>query len=152
MNTLTLVRRWRTDDTTMGELYHGDIKLCYMLEDKYREIIGNSVVEWKVSGRTAIPAGRYPLIQTMSNRFKRVMPLLVGVPGFAGVRIHSGNTHEDTEGCLLVGLGHSGVRAVTDSRLAMHKIDDLLHAWQVDDHPGKAEINIICNWSDHAPL
>jgi len=152
MNLLTLTRRWKTDDATMGDLYHGVDKICYTLEDKYREISGNSVVEWKVPGRTAIPVGRYPLIVNYSNRFKRLMPLLVGVPGFDGVRIHSGNTHEDTEGCLLVGLGHMGMRVLTDSRLAAQRMDDLLHKWQVDGKPGKAEIEILNQWSSYAPL
>ena len=69
--------------------------LCYTLEDIVRDE--------KVHGRTAIPAGTYPLRISRSFRFKRDLPEVMNVPNYSGVRIHGGNTHENTEGCPLVG-------------------------------------------------
>jgi hypothetical protein len=92
---LKLVRDSSTDDTTIGNLYIENEWFCFTLEDKVREK--------KIYGETAIPAGIYKLVITWSPRFKRQLPLLVDVPGFDGIRIHPGNTHKNTEGCILVG-------------------------------------------------
>lgn len=53
--------------------------------------------------KTAIPRGIYKVILSYSNRFKRILPELLSVKGFAGIRIHSGNKAVDTHGCILVG-------------------------------------------------
>jgi hypothetical protein len=93
---------------------------CFTLEDVRRET-DEPVEKWKIPGKTAIPEGVYNVVVTPSQRFKRDLPLLENVPGFSGVRIHSGNTAEDTEGCILVGTvkAHD---SVLNSRLAFEQL------------------------------
>jgi len=90
-------RRWFNEKATIGELFlDGDVlRQAYTLEDPVREI--------KIPDETAIPPGRYEVILNYSVRFKRIMPRLLNVPGYKGILIHSGNTPENTRGCLLVG-------------------------------------------------
>lgn len=95
---------------TIGRLYIDGKYFCDTLEDRVRDL--NK--EAKVKGRTAIPTGRYKVFLTYSPRFKRILPLLDSVPQFTGVRIHRGNTHKDTEGCILVGYNRE-VGKVLDS-------------------------------------
>ena len=96
MPDIIVQRTWKTAKSTIGQLTFGNFN-CFTLEDTER------APGVKVAGQTAIPAGRYEVQMTFSPRFQRNMPLVMGVPGFAGIRIHSGNTAEDTEGCLLLG-------------------------------------------------
>jgi hypothetical protein len=65
--------------------------------------------------------GTYAVRLTMSPRFGRILPLLIDVPGFDGVRIHPGNTAADTEGCLLVGTGRTE-DTITGSRDAFNAL------------------------------
>lgn len=90
-------------DVTIGALSIDGDFFCWVLEDPVREVAGKPVAEWKIKGQTAIPYGTYAVQITQSQRFGRLLPLLIGVQGFDGIRIHAGNTVADTEGCLLVG-------------------------------------------------
>ena len=112
---------------TIGEMYIDGKLQCYTLEDTVREQEGMPVKEWKIPNKTAIPCGEYELIMSMSNRFKKVMPELKKVEGFAGVRIHAGNTQEDTEGCILVGRRRA-VTKILESRLAVNALYPLIQA------------------------
>jgi len=104
---ITVKRKTRTDISTIGELDINGTFECYTLEDKDRGLLQTmsltDIKSKKVDGKTAIPAGRYELAITFSDRFQKYLPLLLNVPGYEGVRIHNGNTAADTEGCLLLG-------------------------------------------------
>ena len=115
------VRSTVSEVTVMGR------RLCYVLEDVVREVTGAPVSSWKVKGETAIPAGRYEIVIDMSTRFGKLMPHLLGVDGFAGIRIHPGNTDADTEGCLLPGteVGPAN-NSVLNSRTAYTTWFDIL--------------------------
>jgi hypothetical protein len=106
-------RLHRTDNSTIGELTIDGKFECYTLEDVERYV--------KIKGETAIPKGTYKVIINQSNRFKRLLPLLIGVPNFEGVRIHAGNSNHDTEGCILVGQNRS-VDYITKSRKAFDSL------------------------------
>jgi len=114
---LMLERVQQDSDVTIGSLsVDGDWE-AWCVEDAVREVPGQSVWQWKVAGKTAIPRGTYEVKITPSARFKRDLPILLSVPGFDGIRIHPGNTAEQTEGCLLPGADRFA-KSVGRSRVA----------------------------------
>lgn len=118
---ITIKRHTPREHCTIGDLWIDGLWECFVLEDKVREIPGKPVSEWKVKGETAIPAGTYKVIINRSPRFNKDLPLLLKVPGFEGVRIHSGNSSSDTEGCILVGK-RVVMDTVVESRLAFNAV------------------------------
>lgn len=101
-------RKWKKDGYTISRVFVNGVYFgCNALEDTDRGISKtdsiNEIKNKKIYGSTAIPVGEYECVYTYSNRFKKYLPLLLGVPGFEGVRIHSGNSAKDTEGCILIG-------------------------------------------------
>lgn len=114
---LTLTRFLFNDQCTIGQLEIDGRFECWTLEDVVRPA--------KIFGETAIPAGRYQVVITRSPRFRRDLPLLVNVPNFTGVRIHSGNVAGHTEGCILVGQ-IKGQYSIARSRAAFATLFDKL--------------------------
>lgn len=128
-----------TPKSTIGRLFVNGEFECYTLEDRARP------QEIKIPGATCIPCGTYWLAINYSKRFQRLMPELLKVPGFAGIRIHAGNTDADTEGCILVGASR-GQDRIGRSQAAFRKLFGKLKAARtgggtvrvaVADAPGK---------------
>lgn len=103
---IKIIRDTFTDNTTIGKLYINNEFFCFTLEDAVRDY------GVKVKGATAIPRGNYYVKISKSYRFKRDMPMVFTEPNgyelinrgvsFKGIRMHGGNTHKNTEGCILV--------------------------------------------------
>lgn len=125
---LTLQREASTDESTPGKLFVNGRFECFTLEDVVREVPGLRVAAWKVASRTAIPTGTYHVTIDMSQRFGKQMPHILNVEDFDGVRIHSGNTSADTEGCILLGQDRNGPDEVINSRAAFNAFFPKLQA------------------------
>jgi hypothetical protein len=93
---LKLIRTKFLPTHTIGQLYINEEYFCFVLEDVVR-------YGQKIPGETAIPYGTYPITMETSPRFGPDCLTVRNVPDFTGIRIHSGNTAADTEGCLIVG-------------------------------------------------
>ena len=123
MKKLTLKRIAKKADYTIGRLEdENGNRICDTLEPTWRNYKGG---ELKVPRKSAVPEGTYPVVITKSKKFGKYLPLLVGVPGFEGVRIHSGNTVNDTEGCILVGQNLIKGKVLL-SRLTLEKLMRLI--------------------------
>lgn len=118
---LTLNRIFLGSSATIGELLINDKHLCDTIEDRVRP------EGEKVYGKTAIPEGTYEVKLTHSPRFKKILPEILNVPNFSGIRIHTGNSSKDTEGCIIVGTWDGEKEDwVGSSKIAFDKLMTLL--------------------------
>lgn len=131
---LEVLRFFSGKDDTLGALFdvtNGRKFLAFTLEDEYRSI--------KKAGETRIPSGTYKItLRTeggFHNKYKvkfdfhKGMLWIRDVPGFEYILIHTGNTDEDTAGCLLVGtsvtqigVGDSAIKRLVDSTSAYKSV------------------------------
>ena len=125
---LTLKRIALRQTYTIGKLYIDDDYFCDTLEDTVRDLNKDGKFdngEKKINGKTAIPYGTYEIKWTYSPRFKKYTPQIMNVPSFEGIRIHSGNSSTDTEGCLLLGENKK-VGMVLNSKATINKFYPLI--------------------------
>lgn len=125
-----LVKRIFTNkEYTIGHLYIDGEYFCDTMEDTDRGLTNemplSEIKKKKVHGKTAIPTGEYKVSMTYSPRFKMILPLLLNVEGFNYIRIHAGNTAENTDGCLLVGFNKIKGRVVESKKTLGELLDKL---------------------------
>ena len=121
-----VVERFMFDKNyTMSRVYVDDKFYCFGLEPYDASITKETPVEDIKSlktkyGKIAVPLGEYELVYNWSNKYQKMLPLVMDTPGFAGVRLHAGNKIDDTRACLLLGKFYmNGV--ISDSRATMNK-------------------------------
>lgn len=126
---IRLKRIARKDGYTIGQMSLNGDYFCDTLEDTDRGLNSamsvDEILSKKRKGITAIPTGEYDVILTFSPRFKRVLPLLLNVPGYQYIRVHNGNRPDSTEGCLLVGENKAKGQ-VLNSRATLEKLMSVL--------------------------
>ena len=110
---LRVIREPSTAAATLGILLIDGVFACWTLEDVVRPV--------KIPGETAIPAGRYDVRLSLSQRFQKVLPELLAVQGYSGIRVHAGNGVGDTQGCVLVGRKRT-TNGVLESKLALMEV------------------------------
>jgi hypothetical protein len=105
---ITVERFKSNDDATASLIYIDGIVECFGLEDEYRE--------FKIPGETRIPSGTYPVVVRVHGGyherytrkfgdFHKGMLEVANVQNFTDILVHSGNTDDHTNGCLLTGTG-----------------------------------------------
>lgn len=115
---LILKRIAKKKSYTIGRLYIETEYFCDTLEPTWRDYKHGAR---KIMGCSAIPEGRYAVVITWSAKLEAWLPLLLHVPNFEGIRIHAGNTAQDTAGCILVGQNRE-VGKVLNSRTWLKKL------------------------------
>jgi len=126
----------------VGSNSKNTLDLWFLDSDFFGFGVGDAYHEQKIAGQTRIPAGVYKVGLTYSPRFKHDMWEVLNVPGFSGIRIHTGNTAEDTEGCLLVGWS---AERDFDGRFAIYRSTEAfreLNARLMTAHDAGEEIKI----------
>lgn len=126
---IKLIRKYFKDTYTIGKLYIDGVYFSDVIEDADRGLYDSmgtgEVLATKKYCETAIPYGTYKVKITYSPKYKKMMPLLLNVNGFEGIRIHSGNTAKDSCGCLIVGR-NTKVGMVTESRATYNRLFALM--------------------------
>jgi len=127
---IKVIRKTFSKESTIGELHIDGKFFCYTVEDKVRAKRGMWSKLLKVYAQTAIPYGRYPVMVTWSNRFKRPLTGIFNVPDFEGIRIHNGSTERSSAGCPIISYKRIAAGQLLNETKAMNDLCDIVAAKQ----------------------
>jgi len=134
MRIFLLERKYLCENYTIGKLSIDGKYLCEIVEDKVRDFNKDGDLldagETKIPKKTAIPYGRYKLKLSMSPKFKRVLPMVLGVKHFTGIRIHKGRNAASTWGCLIPGENKIKGGVINSQKYEMIIVQKLLESDQ----------------------
>lgn len=92
---LVLTRTKRSGDGTFGHLVLPSGRVLFTCEEEWHD---NS------NGISCIPAGTYTCDRTIYYKHDFPTFEVTGVPHRSRILFHPGNTEEDTQGCILLGM------------------------------------------------
>ena len=140
---LKINRKWPKSGYVIGVFYVSGVRLCESLEDTDRGLLQNmptgKINQLKLKGKTAIPKGTYRVTLSVSPKFKDriwgkkyggLVPEILNVNGFSGVRIHPGNRASDTDGCPLIGDNTAVGRLTNSTKRYYELMEKIMPAWQ----------------------
>lgn len=115
-----LERKWPKQDYIVGNLMIDSEFFCNTLERPWKNNANNI---------SCIPPGIYEIKLTYSNKFKRDLPLVLGVPNRAGIRFHALNVVSESQGCI--GIGENKKKGmILNSRAYENKLVGMLRVSQ----------------------
>lgn len=104
---IKVIRKYKKENYTIGQLLVDGTFYCNTLEDKDRGLRQglplSQLKKMKVYGKTCIPYGTYDVTVYFWPKYRKKYPLLLNVPAFTGILIHGGKNENASLGCLLAG-------------------------------------------------
>lgn len=132
---ILLDRFFKGPKYTVGHLYIDGKYFCDTIEDVDRGLLNSmplsEIKAKKIPSKTAIPRGTYKItLDVVSPKYskrdyyikvcKGKVPRILNVKGFEGILLHTGNTEEDSAGCII--LGENKVKGkVINSKVTFEK-------------------------------
>lgn len=151
--TITVWRKYREQGFTISRVYIDGVFTFHVLEPEDRGLMQSmsvgEIMTSKVKGQTAIPVGNYKVLRTWSPKYNKILPQVMNVKGFGGVRFHGGNSSKDTLACLLPGdADEKHIRNwVANSQKRFKQFDSMLQV-----AGGEADLHIVWDYNEEVGL